>query len=93
MIIDNLPENFKLQQNNGFGIRTWNEDIKDTQLFDLGKILKGKILIEDYNILDIYTSKVPDVRVVIKKIKEEVGRKILKNVNQPYLGIDITKLI
>ncbi len=43
MIIDNLPENFKLQPNNGFGIRTWNEDIKDTQLYDLGKILKGKI--------------------------------------------------
>jgi len=91
IIIDNLPENFKLQPNNGFGIRTWDEDIKDTQLFDLGKILKGKIT--NNKIVDIYTLKIQDVRVVIKKIKEEVGKKILKNVNQLYLGIDISKFI
>jgi len=48
IIVDNLPDNFKLQQNNGIEIRTWNEDIKDTQLPDIGKILKGSYII-NYN--------------------------------------------
>ena len=51
IIIDNLPENFKLQQNNGFEIRTWNEDVKDTQLGDLTKILKGSSI--KFNIIQI----------------------------------------
>lgn len=42
IIIDNLPDNFKLQVNNGFFIKTWNEDIKDSQLHDLQKLLIGK---------------------------------------------------
>jgi len=34
-------ENFKMQPNNGLGIRTWTDDIRDTQLFDLERILTG----------------------------------------------------
>ena len=47
IIIDNLPENFKLQPYNGFGIKTWHDDINDTQLFDFLKILKGLFLNKD----------------------------------------------
>ena len=42
MIIDNLPDNFKLQVNNGFPIKNYIDDMKDTQIIDIGKILKGK---------------------------------------------------
>jgi CTD small phosphatase-like protein 2 len=42
IIIDNLPDNFKQQPNNGLGIRTWQDDIKDRELYDIAKILKGK---------------------------------------------------
>jgi len=81
LIIDNLPENFKLQPNNGLAIKTWNEDMKDTQLVDLEKILT-----------DIYNRRVPDIRVVIRKIKEEINRSN-KNAFNPYLNIDISKYL
>ena len=35
--IDNLPDNFKLQINNGFPIKSYIDDMKDTHLIDLGK--------------------------------------------------------
>lgn len=82
MIIDNLPENFKLQQNNGFFIKTWNEDMKDTQLYDFTKLLK-----------DLYLLKVPDVRNVLKKMKEEVNRRLKKNVVNPYANLDVSKYL
>ena len=41
MIVDNLPDNFKLQINNGFPIKSYIDDMKDTHIIDLGKILKG----------------------------------------------------
>lgn len=80
LIIDNLPENFKLQQNNGLFIKTWNEDMKDTQLYDFGKFLK-----------DLYLMKVPDIRVVLKRIKEEVMKRLKKNSQNPYANLDLTK--
>ena len=44
LIIDNLSDNFKLQQNNGLAIKTYIDDMKDTHLIDLAKILTGKII-------------------------------------------------
>jgi hypothetical protein len=71
-----------LQPNNGLFIKTWNEEMRDTQLYDFGKILK-----------DIRTLNVPDVRNVIKKLKEEVLKKVKKNSANPYSNIEISKLI
>jgi CTD small phosphatase-like protein 2 len=82
IIIDNLPDNFKLQQNNGFFIKTWNEDMKDTQLFDFAILLK-----------DLYELKVPDVRIINKKIKDEVLKRSKKNILNPYANIDLSKLL
>jgi len=42
IMIDNLPDNFRLQPNNGLFIKTWNDEIKDHQLYDFLKLLKGK---------------------------------------------------
>ena len=83
LIIDNLADNFKLQPNNGIPIFTWIDDMKDTQLDDLGKILK------------ILISKKPkDLRPIIKKFKDDVSKKLRNNMNlNPFKNVDITKYI
>ena len=80
MIIDNLPENFRMQINNGLPIITWTDNMRDIQLRDLCIILE-----------DIHKYKVSDVRVIIKRLKEEILK--TKNVNNPYFKIDISKLM
>lgn len=82
IIIDNLPDNFKLQQNNGLFIKTWNDDMKDTQLNDFSKLLK-----------DLFELKLPDVRIVVKKIKDEVSRRVKKNNQNPYANLDLSKYL
>jgi CTD small phosphatase-like protein 2 len=82
IIIDNLPDNFKLQQNNGLFIKTWNEDIKDTQLFDFSKLLR-----------DLYALRPTDIRVILKKVKEEVGKRLKKSNANPYANLELTKFI
>lgn len=77
-MIDNMPENFKLQPLNGLWIKTWNEDMKDSQLLDLFKLLK-----------DIYSLQPSDVKVVIKKIKDEVTKRLGKNSSNPYSNISL----
>ena len=81
LIVDNLPDNFKLQPNNGIHIWTWIDDIKDTQLNDLGKILK-----------DLVSKQPPDVRPIIKKLKDDINKKMRNNMNtNPFKGVDISK--
>jgi len=83
IIIDNLADNFKLQPNNGIPISTWIDDMKDTQLNDLGKILKN--LIE---------KKPNDLRPIIKKFKDDINKKMRNNMNiNPFKGVDINKYI
>ena len=80
IIIDNLKENFKMQPNNGLFIKTWTNDVNDTQLKDLLKILK-----------DIVINNVDDVRPIIQKINEEI--KLSGNLINPYSKINIQKII
>jgi Dullard-like phosphatase family protein len=81
IIVDNLADNFKLQPNNGIHIWTWIDDIKDTQLSDLGKILK-----------DLVSKQPPDVRPIIKKLKDDINKKMRNNMNtNPFKGVDISK--
>lgn len=54
--------------------------MKDTQLVDLMKILQ-----------DIINLRVPDVRIIIKKIREDSSKN--KNTLNPYASIDISKYI
>ena len=82
IIVDNIAENFKLQPNNGLFIKTWNEEMKDTQLNDFAKILR-----------DIKILNVTDVRGVIKKIRDEVLKRVKKNAANPYANIEVSKLI
>ena len=81
IIVDNLEDNFKLQPNNGMHIWTWLDDMKDTQLDDLGKILK-----------DLISQNPSDIRPIIKKFKDDINKKMRNNMNiNPFKGVDITK--
>lgn len=39
IIVDNVPENFQLQQDNGIFITSWFDDVTDTALSELSTIL------------------------------------------------------
>ena len=81
IIVDNLADNFKLQQNNGIQIGTWIDDMKDTQLNDLGKIL-----------VEIVNKNPQNIRNIIKKLKEDCNKKMRKNINSnPFKEIDTNK--
>ena len=67
IIIDNLPENYSLHPSNGLFISSWTDDINDSELYDIKKIL-----------IDIVKQNVNDVRKVIKQINNIVQ---LKNTN------------
>ena len=80
IIVDNLKENFKMQPNNGIYIKTWTNDVNDTQLKDLLKILK-----------DIVIYSVEDVRPIIQKMNEDI--KASGNMINPYANINIPKIL
>ena len=81
LIVDNLADNFKLQPNNGIQIGTWTDDMKDTQLKDLSRIL-GQIM----------EKKPDDIREIIKKLNEEINKNSKKNLNiNPFKDIDVSK--
>jgi len=42
--VDNLPENFRLQPDNGIAIKSWYDDHEDNALLELAPVLVGKIL-------------------------------------------------
>ena len=82
IIIDNLADNFKLQPNNGIQCGTWIDDMKDTQLNDLDKILT-----------QIIEKKPQDIKPIIKKLNEEINKKLKNNINlNPFKDIDVAKL-
>lgn len=59
IIVDNMPDNFKLQQDNGIFITSWYDDVTDTALSELSMILK-----------DIGSRKVDDLRVELKRYRD-----------------------
>ena len=72
IIIDNMPQNFRLQKENGIFIRTfYGEDPEDTALIDLIPILSK--VAED-------TGR--DVRKSLVKFKDEILKRISSNLNR-----------
>ena len=59
IIVDNIPENFQLQQDNGIFITSWFEDAADTALDELCSILK-----------DIGQFKNSDLRQALRDYRE-----------------------
>ena len=73
IIIDNIPQHFKYQKENGIFIKSfWAQNPNDRALYDLISILKN-IAIEEN-----------DVRDGLEKYKEEIVRKISSNIYITY---------
>ena len=72
VIIDNMPQNFRLQKENGIFIKNYyGEDSSDTALIDLIPILK-----------EIASDPNNDVRVELRRLKNEIFSMITTNLNE-----------
>ena len=68
IIVDNMPQNFRLQKENGINIKAfWGEDVDDNALEELGIILIN--IAKDGG----------DVRKGLEKYKDEIIRKVTSN--------------
>ena len=71
IIVDNMPQNFRLQKENGINIKAfWGEDVNDNALEELGKIL-----------INIAKDGV-DVRIGLVKYRDEIVKKVTSNISK-----------
>ena len=71
IIVDNMPQNFRLQKENGINIKAfWGEDVDDNALEELGIIL--------INI----AKEGGDLRKGLEKYKDEIVRKVTSNISK-----------
>ena len=69
IIIDNMPQNYRLQKENGINIKSfWGDDSEDTALYDLIPILTN---IANQN---------EDLRDALEKNRDEIVKKITSNI-------------
>ena len=70
-IVDNMPQNFRLQKENGINIKAfWGEEVYDTALIDLAPIL--------INI----AKEGGDIRNGLAKYKDEIVKKVTSNISK-----------
>ena len=70
-IVDNMPQNFRLQKENGINIKAfWGEDIYDTALINLSPIL--------INIAE----EGGDIRKGLEKYRDEIVEKVTSNISK-----------
>ena len=73
IIVDNMPQNFKLQKENGINIKAfWGEDANDNALEELGIILVN------------IAREGGDVRIGLEKYKDDILRKVTSNISKNY---------
>ena len=71
IIVDNMPQNFRLQKENGINIKAfWGEDVNDNALEELGKILVN--IAKDGG----------DVRIGLEKYRDEIVKKVTSNISR-----------
>ena len=71
IIVDDMPQNFRLQRQNGITIKPFlGDDVNDMALYDLLPILKH--IAEEGN----------DVRVGLAKYRDEIVKKITSNISK-----------
>ena len=71
IIVDNMPQNFRLQKENGINIKAfWGEDVNDNALEELGKILIN--IARDGG----------DVRIGLEKYREKKKKKVTSNISR-----------
>mmetsp|Transcript_28854 Transcript_28854/g.25529 ORF Transcript_28854/g.25529 Transcript_28854/m.25529 type:complete len:80 (-) Transcript_28854:30-269(-) len=70
IIVDNVPENFSLQPDNGIFITSWFDEVNDTALSELTPILK-----------EIVEKQVTDVRFALRTLRDQMIEQINKGIN------------
>ena len=71
IIVDNMPQNFRLQKENGINIRAfWGEDPYDTALIELTSILVN------------IAKEGGDVRKSLAKYKDDIVKKVTTNISK-----------
>jgi len=71
IIVDNMPQNFRLQKENGINIKSfWGEDIYDTSLINLT------------NILINIAQEGGDIRKGLEKYRDEIVEKVSSNLSK-----------
>jgi CTD small phosphatase-like protein 2 len=71
IIVDNVAENYQLQQENGILIKSWITDPNDRALIKLAPLLE-----------EIVMKKVPDVRVALNSYKEQLSVQQAKGIKE-----------
>jgi len=74
LIIDNIPENFMRQKNNGIFIKSWFDDQEDRELKRLIPLLK-----------QIVDQKVPDVREFLQGLRNKLIEEIQRGSINPTM--------
>ena len=71
IIIDDMPQNFRLQKENGITIKPfYGNDLDDSALYDLVPILKH------------IAEEGKDVRIGLQKYREEIVKKVTSNISK-----------
>ncbi|KAL4466844.1 hypothetical protein ABPG74_010441 [Tetrahymena malaccensis] len=76
IIIDNLPENFSRQPENGIFIQSWFGEKDDKALFDLSPLLK-----------QIVEKESPDVRIALRKFSDQIEENMRNGIQYPHLNL------
>ncbi|KAL4476434.1 hypothetical protein ABPG74_010167 [Tetrahymena malaccensis] len=78
IIIDNLPENFKLQPENGIYIQSWYGESEDRALYDLTPLLK-----------QIVSKKFRTVQSALKQFRDKIETNLKKGMSEPHLNLSL----
>ncbi|EAR96854.2 NLI interacting factor-like phosphatase (macronuclear) [Tetrahymena thermophila SB210] len=76
IIIDNLPENFSKQPENGIFIQSWFGEKDDKALFDLSPLLR-----------QIVEKESPDVRIALRKFSDQIEENMRNGIQYPHLNL------
>ncbi|CAD8073346.1 unnamed protein product [Paramecium sonneborni] len=78
IIVDNMPENFQLQPENGVYIQSWTGEQKDRALKDLMPLLE-----------QIAIKKCKDVREALNQFREQMIDKVQQGIKNPYQNLQL----
>ena len=75
IIIDNISDNFILQQDNGIFCSTWYDDMRDRFLDEITPLL-----------CEIVIKKIPDVRVALRRYRDQLLRQVCDGNKNPSIN-------
>jgi len=77
IMVDNIAENYQLQQENGIAIKSWITDPNDHALVKLIPLLEAIVIKE-----------IPDVRIALNSYKEQFNAQLAKGVKEFHFSLE-----